>query len=188
MLSNLLIRLRALVQRKTVERELDDEMRFHFDQLLEKLVQSGLPFDEARRLAGLEFGGFEQVKEECRDARGTRFLEALMQDIRYSLRMLGKSHGFTTVALLTLALAIGANTALFSVVNGVLLNPLPYPHPEQLITIHESKVNFATGSISFPNFRDWRDNNRTFSAMAVTRGMGMSLTGLGEAERVRVQM
>ncbi|HMD30587.1 MAG TPA: ABC transporter permease [Candidatus Acidoferrales bacterium] len=112
----------------------------------------------------------------------------LWQDIRYGLRMLQKSPGFTLVAVLTLALGIGANTALFSVVNGVLLNPLPFPHPEQLVRIHESKVNFATGSISFPNFRDWRDNNRTFSAMAVTRGMGMSLTGLGEAERVRVQM
>ena len=112
----------------------------------------------------------------------------LWQDVRYGLRMLAKNPGFTVVAVLTLALGIGANTALFSVVNGVLLNPLPYPHPEELVRIHESKVNFATGSISFPNFRDWRDSNRTFTRMAVSRGTGMSLTGLGEAERLRIQL
>ena len=112
----------------------------------------------------------------------------LWQDIRYSLRVLAKNPAFSAVAVLTLALGIGANTALFSVVNGVLLNPLPYPHPEQLVRIHESKVNFATGSISFPNFRDWRDSSRTFSHMAISRPTGMSLTGLGEAERVRIQL
>ncbi|HVN09675.1 MAG TPA: ABC transporter permease, partial [Patescibacteria group bacterium] len=115
-------------------------------------------------------------------------MSILWQDIRYGLRMLAKHPGFTAVAVLTLALGIGANTALFSIVNGVLLNPLPYPHPEQLVRIHESKVNFATGSISFPNFRDWRDSNRTFTQMAVSRSTGMSLTGLGESERVRIQL
>src|SRR5437588_2813897 len=107
------------------------------------------------------------------------------QDIRYGLRVLGKNPGFTAIAVLTLALGIGANTALFSVVNGVLLNPLPYPEPEQLVELRESKPNFATGSISYPNFMDWQKDNRTFASMAIVRGNGsFILTGLGEAEQV----
>jgi predicted permease len=109
----------------------------------------------------------------------------LLQDLRYAVRMLAKSPGFTTVAVLTLALAIGANTALFSVVNGVLLDPLPYPHPEQLVTLHESKPNFNTGSISYPNFLDWQKENRTLSSIAVSRSYSFSLTGLGEAEQIQ---
>jgi len=115
-------------------------------------------------------------------------MSTLLQDLRYGLRMLQKSPGFTLVAVLTLGLGIGVNTAIFSVVNGVLLNPLPFPHPEQLVRLHESKVNFATGSISYLNFRDWQRDNRTFSAMAISRGTGLSLTGTGEAERLRCQL
>ncbi len=112
-------------------------------------------------------------------------MQTLWQDVRYAFRMLAKNPGFTAVAVLTLALGIGANTALFSVVNGVLLNPLPYPHPEQLVTLRESKPNFATGSISYPNFLDWQKDNRTFASMAILRGnRSFILTGLGEAEQV----
>ncbi|HEV2297443.1 MAG TPA: ABC transporter permease [Candidatus Acidoferrales bacterium] len=107
----------------------------------------------------------------------------LLQDLRYAIRILLKSPGFTAIAVMTLALGIGANTALFSVVNGVLLNPLPYPHPEQLVTLHGSKPNFPTGSISYPNFLDWQKDNRTFSAMAISRGYSFSLTGSGDAEQ-----
>jgi predicted permease len=112
----------------------------------------------------------------------------LLEDLRYGLRMLRKNLGFTVVAVVTIALGIGANTALFSVVNGVLLNPLPYPQPDQLVTLHESKPNFDRGSISFPNFLDWQRENRTFSSMAVARGAGFNLTGLGDAEQVNGQL
>ena len=107
-----------------------------------------------------------------------------LQDFRYALRQFGRTPGVTTVVVLTIALGIGANTALFSIVNGVLLSPLPYREPEQLVTLHESKANFATGSISFPNFRDWRKDNHTFSAMAISRGYAFSLTGVGEAAQL----
>src|SRR5271155_5851749 len=115
-------------------------------------------------------------------------MTAVIQDLKYAFRMLAKSPAFTAVAILTLALAIGANTALFSVVNGVLLNPLPYPQPDQLLTLHESKPNFDTGSISYPNFLDWQKNNRTLSAIALSRGLSFSLTGFGPAEQANAQL
>jgi predicted permease len=114
-------------------------------------------------------------------------MSALFQDVKFGLRMLAKNPGFTAVAVLTLALGIGANTALFSVVNGVLLNPLPYPQPNQLVTLHESKPNFPYGAISYPNFLDWQKDNHTFSSMAVARGYGFTLTGAGESERIRAE-
>jgi predicted permease len=111
-------------------------------------------------------------------------METLFQDLRYGLRMLGKSPGFTLVAVATLALGIGANTALFSVINGVLLSPLPFRDPDQLVTFHENKPNFEGGSVSYPNFRDWQKDNHTFSALALARAYAFSLTGSGEPEQV----
>src|SRR5690349_136831 len=99
-------------------------------------------------------------------------MDTLMEDLRYGLGTLRTGCGFTLVAMLTLALGIGANTALFSVFNGVLLNPLPFGHPDQLVALSESKPNFAQGSISYPNFRDWQHNNHTFVAMAIARSYG----------------
>jgi predicted permease len=113
-----------------------------------------------------------------------RLEDEMFQDLRYGARMLLKNPGFTAVVIMTLALGIGANAALFSVVNGVLLNPLPFPQPEHLITLHQSKPNFATGAIPYPNFRDWQRENQTFSAMAVSRPASFSLIGAGEAEQV----
>jgi predicted permease len=111
-------------------------------------------------------------------------METLFQDLSYGLRMLLKSPSFTGVAVVTLALGIGANTALFSVINGVLLSPLPFPQPDQLVTLHENKPNFEGGSVSYANFRDWRKDNRSFSSLGLARGSAFSLTGAGEAEQV----
>jgi predicted permease len=115
-------------------------------------------------------------------------METLFQDLRYGVRMLVKSPGFTAVAVVTLALGIGANTALFSVINGVLLSPLPFPEPDRLVTLHENKPNFEGGSLSYPNFLDWQKDNHTFSAMAVGRTYAFSLTGAGEAEQVGAEL
>ena len=110
------------------------------------------------------------------------------QDVRYGLRVLGKSSGFAAIAILTLALGIGANTALFSVVNGVLLNPLPYPHSEQLVALYTTDANFSQGSIAYPNFQDWLKENKSFAALGASRSDNYNLTGAGEPERVHAHM
>jgi len=115
-------------------------------------------------------------------------MTALLQDIRYAVRMLAQSPGFTAIAILTLALGIGANTALFSVVNGVLLNPLPYPQPDRLVALYSRTSTFAQSSISYPNFLDWQRNNRSLAAIAAYRSDDFNLTGAGEPERVRAEM
>ncbi|HKT45985.1 MAG TPA: ABC transporter permease [Candidatus Acidoferrales bacterium] len=115
-------------------------------------------------------------------------MRTLWQDMQYGFRMLRKNPAFTAIAILTLALGIGANTALFSVVDGVLLNPLPYPHPEQLVMAYSKTPQFDEGSISYANFLDWQRNNRSFSALAAFRGNDLNLTGQGEAERLRGYM
>lgn len=115
-------------------------------------------------------------------------MNAFLQDIRYALRMLAQSPGFTSIAILTLALGIGANTALFSVVNGVLLNPLPYPQPDRLVALYSRTSTFAQSSISYPNFLDWQRNNRSLASIAAYRSDDFNLTGAGEPERVRTEM
>jgi predicted permease len=112
-------------------------------------------------------------------------MHTALQDVRYALRQMRSNRGFAIVAVLTLALGIGANTVIFSVVNGVLLSPLPFFKPDQLVTLHENKPNFEGGSISYPNFRDWQKENHTFSSIAIGRGYALSLTGIGEAEQVK---
>src|SRR5689334_10213394 len=109
------------------------------------------------------------------------------QDLRYGLRMLGKSPGFALIAVLTLALGIGANTAIFSVVNGVLLNPLPFPNAKRIVSMFQKKQNFDNGSISYPNFLDWQRDNRTFESMAAYRWADGTISGVGEPENVKAQ-
>src|SRR5207249_466742 len=135
MFSDLWLRMRAVFRRKSVETELDEELQFHLERQVEKYVQGGLSKEEAWRRARMEFGGVELAKEECRDARGVNFIESVLQDVRYGVRTLGKNPGFTAVAVLTLALGVGANTAVFTVVNGVLLRPMPFPKAERLVLV-----------------------------------------------------
>src|SRR5579864_783030 len=118
---------------------------------------------------------------------GDQRMGTFFYDIRFGLRTLAKNPGFAAIAILTLALGIGANTALFSVVSGVLLNPLPFPQANQIVVIGENKANFVNGSVSYPNFQDWQKENRTFSSIAVYRPRQFSLTGIGDAEQIRGQ-
>lgn len=171
--------------RQKRESELEEELQSHLRMAVKDRTDRGETQDEASGAARRELGNIGLIKEVTREMWGWASFERLMQDLRYGLRMLRKSPGFTAIAILTLALGIGANTALFSVVNGVLFNPLPYPHPEQLVWLAESKPNFATGSISFPNFLDWQKSNQTFTSMGLSRGYSYNLTGLGEAEQLR---
>ncbi|MFZ0636266.1 MAG: ABC transporter permease [Candidatus Acidiferrales bacterium] len=185
MLSDLLIRVRALMRRDVVEQELDEELRFHFEEQVEKFMKEGVPRDEARRRARLEFGGAELIKEECREARGVNFVETLAQDVRYALRTLRKSPGFAAVAVLTLALGIGANTAIFSVVEGVVLAPLPYAGGDRLVMVWESNPRFVKVWTSYLNFRDWQRTARSFQQMtAFSTWQGYDLTNPGTPEHL----
>src|SRR5579864_5254156 len=164
MLNELLYRLRALVRRSAVESELDEELRFHFAQQVEKYVRSGLDRAEAVRRARLTFGGMEQVKEECREARGVVFVDTLLKDVRYGLRTLRKSPGFTIVAVLTLALGIGVNTTLFTAYDAIALKPLPVGGPDSVVRLERW---FASGSLgngqyafSYPEYAFYRSEER----------------------------
>ena len=186
MLNDLLLRLRSLLRRKTVEKELEEELRFHFDKQVAKFIQSGFTPEEAKRRTRLEFGGMEQVKEEHREARGVNFIETLLQDIRYGLRTLRMNPGFAAIAVLTLALAIGANTAIFSVVETVLLRPLPFKDPGRLVWATEHFA-FGPSTVVSADFPAWRDRNHVFEQIGAFGGTaGANLTGAGEPARVSV--
>jgi predicted permease len=180
MLDDLRYRTRALVHHKQVEDELDEELRFHFDRQVEKLMRSGVSEQEARREARLSFGGHEQIKEDCRDARGTRFIELTIDDAKYALRQLWANPTFSLVMILTLALSIGANSAIFSVINGVLLKRLPYAQPERLVRVFLSSSSYPKFPLNPWDFLDFRARNHSFESMAAfTRG-DVQLSGDGE--------
>src|SRR5580658_5168460 len=164
MLADIIFRLRSLFRRNRVEAELDDELRFHFEQQVEKYAGSGLTHAEAVRRARLFFGGMDQVKEECRAARGVELVETLFQDIRYALRMLRKNPTFTAVAVLTLALGVGANTAIFSIVNAVLLRSLPFREPDRLVRIFFNNPGTGMHGVlySVPELEDLRNRSGVF--------------------------
>jgi len=176
--------LQALFAQKKANGEFDDELQEHLRLLTERFVRQGMSTQDAASAARRQFGNIALLQQRQRETRTFLSLPIFWRDICFGARLLRRSPGFTSVAVLTLALGIGGNTAIFSIVNGVLLNPLPFPHPDRLVALHESKSNFENGSISYPNFLDWRKDNRTFSWMAVGRRWSFSMTGRGDAEQV----
>jgi predicted permease len=186
MLSDVLYRLRSLFHRERVEEELDDELRFHYEQAVEKGLREGLSRDVAARRARILIGGLDQVKEECRDARGVRLIEILMQDLRYAVRMLCQKPVFTVFAILTLALGIGANSAIFSIVNSVLLRSLPFPEPDRLVRIHFSNPGLGLHGVlySLPELEDLRTRAAVFEYVAGTCRGSVNMTGGAQPERL----
>jgi predicted permease len=180
-LSRLRRRVRLLVDRSAVEREMDDEMRFHLEMETEELARFGVA--EASAVARRRFGGVARYQDDARDARGGRWLEELRQDTGYALRVLAHARGFVAVSLLTLALGVGANTAIFSVVRGVLLRALPYTEPERLVAI-ESVIGGSATAASPPDFLDWRAQSKSFSGLSAYFLSTTALTGGREAERL----
>ncbi|HEX5425130.1 MAG TPA: ABC transporter permease [Candidatus Acidoferrales bacterium] len=185
-IDKLRLRLRSLFRRERVDGELNEELRFHLERQIVANVASGMSPDAARRAALREFGGIDQIREECADMRRINWLQDFFQDVHYGLRMLRKSPGFTIVAILTLALGIGANTAIFSVVYAVLLKPLPYPHPTQLVVITDSnsQKGIRKGNTSYQDFLELRDQNHVFSDVGGLTGHDLTLTGRGDPFQV----
>ncbi len=170
------------------EDPLDRELQFHLERLVANYVQQGMSEAEAHRRARLEFGGIEQVKEECRDVRPTEWLDSTLQDIRFALRSMRKNAALTVTVIGALALGIGMNTAIFSVVNGVLLRGLPYPRADRLITLFETMPQVPHASAAYLNYLDWRKLNGTCEDLAALRWANFNFTGSGDPERLRGRM
>jgi predicted permease len=185
MLRKLFHRLRAQLRREKTEREMDRELQFHLEMETAENVRRGMGEEEARRAALLSFGGVDRTKEAYRDINRFRRLEEFWQDVRYGARMLLKTPGFTAAAALTLALGVGANTAVFSVVYATLLKPLPYPEAERIYGVEvviPERNSSVPGRIQ--DYLEWRKADTAFSAVAALQQDGWNLTGNGEPERV----
>jgi hypothetical protein len=177
-------RLLGVFRRRKVDSELDAELRAHLDALTEENIHRGMKPEDAQHAACREFGGVEQTKELYRDRRGLPFLETLLYDIRFGTRMLAKNPGFTIVAILTLALGIGANIAIFSVVKAVLLRGLPFKDPAQLVRVNESVAKGGRSPVAYPNYLDWRAQNDVFEEMAAYGDCEMILNGKDKSDRL----
>jgi putative ABC transport system permease protein len=179
--------LRASFRRSTVEKELGSELRFHLERQVDENLAAGMSPEEARRAALREFGGVEQVKEDCRDTRRANYAENLVKDIRYGFRMLRKSPGFTFFAVIVLALGIAANSAIFSIADNVLVRPLPYRDASRIVMVWEdsSAYGFPKDTPAPGNFSDWKSRNRVFEDMAaLPYGGYFNLTGNGTPEQL----
>src|SRR3984893_11149374 len=184
MLEDLFFRLRSIFRRQTVESEMEEELRFHSERQLEKYLKTGMSRDEALRRVRMEFGGLEQVKEDCRDARGVSLMDLVAQDLRYGWRTLLRSPGFAAAALFTLALGIGADTAIFSVVYGILLRPLPFRDASHLVLLNVTMPTVGDVSVSYPNFQDWRSQSHSFAEMAAVNPVKFNMAGSNQPENI----
>src|SRR5271154_1207628 len=171
--------LHHLFQKEKSERQLDAELRFHVEQRTQDLIAAGASADEARRRANLEFGGLEPTKEDCREASRASLLEALFQDVRYGMRMLTKNPGFTLAAAITLALGIGANPAIFSIVNAAILRPLPYKDSSRIVSINVHTAMFPSFSlgVSWPDFQQIRSQASSVEQTVAYSTTEKTLTG-----------
>jgi predicted permease len=187
-----LSRIRSLVSnlflRDRVEHELDDEVRAHLAMLIDEKIDAGMSPEEAQRAAQIELGGVDQVKEQVREVRAGAIIEQVWQDGRYSLRMMRKNPGFTAIAVITLALGIGANTAIFSLVDSILMRPLQYQQPDRLVKLMQSdrQIGLDIWNLSQASFAALRDNSHSLEAVAAYSNGGVNLTGDVEPERVQV--
>ncbi|MEM8964473.1 MAG: ABC transporter permease, partial [Acidobacteriota bacterium] len=173
--------------RNKAERELDEEMRFHLDMETEKLIARGVPPAEARRRARVAFGGVEVWKEACRDVRRGRTFEMLVHDVRWALRSIRRAPGYALAVILTLALGMGANTAIFSVVNGILLQPLPYADDDSLVLLRQQAIHLGVDNLAFSirELYDVQEQSSALSAIAEYHSMSFTLLGREEPMRVR---
>ena len=189
MLNDLLFRFRALFRRRSVEAELDEELRFHFENEVEKHKSRGVAPEEARRRARLSFGGHDQIMEDCREARGTSLLESCLHDLRYGLRFLGKNPGFSIIAALTLSLGVGASAIIYSLVDTILLRPLPYPNAGRVATLWQvapAGSIFGTESIPWEplEFRLLAKTSGAFQNLGAFKKQSFNLTGVDPPERL----
>ena len=180
----LLSRIKGFLLGRRLDRDLDDEVRFHLEMAQQEHVRRGMSATDARAAAHRDFGGVIQTKEAYREQRGLPFLDTLTQDVRYGVRTLARTPGFTIAALLTLALGTGANTAIFSVVNAVILKPLPYGDPDRIVVFADRTPAGETNNIGFATLVDYRDRARSFEGMSALRSWMPTLVANGEAERV----
>jgi hypothetical protein len=176
-------RIRAIFTGHRLDGNFEQELEIHLAMLTEENIRRGMEPQEAKRTARLRLGGLTQLREIHRELRGLPLAETFFQDIRYALRMLRKNPGFATAAVMTLALGIGGNTAIFTVINAVLLRPLPFQNPERLVTLWQSNPQQETdrAAVSPPNFVDWRTQSQTLEHIAAYRYWGFVLAGGGGA-------
>ena len=179
LLSRLASLRRNLFTRPRVERDLDDELRAYLDQLTDENREAGMGAVSAQRAARIELGGMEQIKEEVRQVRTGQMLEELLQDLRYGARALRKNPAFTVVAVLALALGIGANTAMFSVAYGILVRPLPYADADRVAIVYMRYFprDFAFGTLCMRDYLMWKENNRAFEDPSLFRSLRMDIGG-----------